>query len=162
MGKVPNHKAKKGHNKKGTLPSKQAARNRFLNRHIDQVHVLVARAGVTDTARCGCCADSVRVWRRRCGKTYARPPRSHAASAQTRRCHGRQSRSSMRTSPAWASSIVSSLQAPQHHATARASWKEDASCAAGMEKAARCISAPAALLQASNPCAALLTLHPTP
>ena len=42
MGKVPNHKAKKGHNKKGTLPSKQAARNRFLNRHIDQVRVLLA------------------------------------------------------------------------------------------------------------------------
>jgi len=125
MGKVPNHKAKKGHNKKGTLPSKQAARNRFLNRHIDQVRVLPARAGATDTARSGGCADTVRVWRR-CGKTCARPPRNHAASARMRRCHGRQSRSSMRTSPAWASSIVSSLQAPQHHATARVrpAWKK--------------------------------------
>ncbi len=37
MGKVPNHKAKKGHNKKGPLAFKQAARARFLNRHIDQV-----------------------------------------------------------------------------------------------------------------------------
>jgi hypothetical protein len=37
MGKVPNHKAKKGHNKKGTLHCKTLARERFLNRHIDQV-----------------------------------------------------------------------------------------------------------------------------
>jgi len=37
MGKVPNHKAKKGHNKKGTLPFKRARLDRFLNRHVDQV-----------------------------------------------------------------------------------------------------------------------------
>jgi hypothetical protein len=37
MGKVPNHKAKKGHNKKGALPFKRARLERFNNRHIDQV-----------------------------------------------------------------------------------------------------------------------------
>ena len=37
MGKVPNHKAKKGNNKKGALPFKRARLDRFLNRHIDQV-----------------------------------------------------------------------------------------------------------------------------
>ena len=38
MGKVPNHKAKKGNNKKGALPFKRARLERFNNRHIDQVH----------------------------------------------------------------------------------------------------------------------------
>jgi hypothetical protein len=45
MGKVPNHKAKKGHNKKGPLAFKQAARGRFLNRHIDQVRAAERRPG---------------------------------------------------------------------------------------------------------------------
>ena len=44
MGKVPNHKAKKGNNKKGALPFKRARLERFNNRHIDQVHATFASA----------------------------------------------------------------------------------------------------------------------
>ena len=46
MGKVPNHKAKKGNNKKGALPFKRARLERFNNRHIDQVHAAFASAAV--------------------------------------------------------------------------------------------------------------------
>ena len=37
MGKVPNNKAKKNNGKKGTLHCRTKKRERFLNRHIDQV-----------------------------------------------------------------------------------------------------------------------------
>ena len=48
MGKVPNHKAKKGNNKKGTLPGKRMARERFLNRHIDQVGTNILATAFAD------------------------------------------------------------------------------------------------------------------